>query len=314
MSGEIRTILALLLTPGVGNVTTNRLLAAALRLGKSLEDLRSKSPRALAELFPAEQAALAHALTRAGDCSASAEELLQKTRTTGARTLVITESQYPKSVRAALGFGAPPLLFISGNTDLLSASGMAIVGTRRPTPRGLRLATECAKAAASRSITVVSGGAMGVDTRAHVTALSREGKTVVVLPQGLLTYRPPSFLQTALEEQRAALVSEFAPDVPWQTHAAVTRNATVSALSKLVCVIEPKRTGGSIRTGRCALAAGKPVLVQGARARDPAATLLIREGADPLLDGPDGFHAERLVKLWEEAPDTTSPDQGWLFE
>jgi predicted Rossmann fold nucleotide-binding protein DprA/Smf involved in DNA uptake len=116
----------------------------------------------------------------------------------------------------------------------------------------------------------------------------------------------------AAEEGRAAIVSEFAPDSRWHTHAAVTRNATISALSRLVCVIEPRKTGGSVRTARCGLEQGKQVLVHGSRDPESPIAALRRAGAGSLLDEQGQFSGARLQDRWRNPP-ATSASQADLF-
>ena len=96
-------------------------------------------------------------------------------------------------------------------------------------------------------------------------------------------------------------LSEFPPDMGWETHAAVTRNATISAMSRLLCVIEPKKTGGSIRTARCALAQGKLVLVYPAQGFAAVAQTLARAGALELVGGASPVRLEALPDLWRNA-------------
>jgi predicted Rossmann fold nucleotide-binding protein DprA/Smf involved in DNA uptake len=131
--------------------------------------------------------------------------------------------------------------------------------------------------------------------------LRNGGKTVVVLPQGILTYRGPALLFDAIQDGRAAVVSEFAPDMAWETHAAVTRNTTISAFSLLVCVIEPKKTGGSVRTARCALAQGKRVLVYPARGCASVVQSLSNGGALELVEGLLPVGLDELADLWRTA-------------
>src|SRR5690606_24865428 len=118
-------------------------------------------------------------------------------------------------------------------------------------------------------------------------------------------------LRGAFEDGRAIVLSQFAPLSAWATHAAVTRNATIAALSRVVCVIEPRKAGGSMRTGRCALAIGRPVFVAGGDDALHGAEVLRRAGAQPVL-GRGGLAVEALQQAWRAAP--RRPPQGSLFE
>ena len=109
---------------------------------------------------------------------------------------------------------------------------------------------------------VVSGGAAGVDWAAHDAALQSGGSTVIFLPQGILVYEMSSAWREAMDEGRLLLASEYLPDAPWRTYAAVSRNALIAAQARLVCVIEPRKQGGSLLTARHAVDQGKQVLVE----------------------------------------------------
>jgi predicted Rossmann fold nucleotide-binding protein DprA/Smf involved in DNA uptake len=106
-----------------------------------------------------------------------------------------------------------------------------------------------------------------------------------------------------LAQGRAVIVSQFAPDARWQTHAAVTRNATISALARMVCVIEPKKIGGSIRTARAAVAQGKRVLFYCPEAGPHSPARLLRQaGALDLVPPDHSFCPESLLNQWTSAP------------
>lgn len=314
MNSDTTAILALSLTPGSGVVTVRRLMAAAAHAEMPIADLVNLTPRELTQLLPSGHEALAKAAAECdSDLQARAAQLLDWVSQAGATALRVTDADYPASVLKSLGELAPPLLFVFGALELLDLEGAAVVGAREVSEGGALLAAECATALAKAGATIVSGGAPGVDSAAHQAALDAGGRTVVVLPQGLLTYRGPSTLMEAAENGDAAIVSEFSPDCPWRTHAAVTRNATISALSRLVCVIEPRKTGGSVRTARCGLEQGKQVLVHGGRTSDAVIATLRRAGAESILDETRQFNAARLQDRWTNPP-SASASQADLFE
>ena len=149
---------------------------------------------------------------------------------------------------------------------------------------------------------MVSGGAAGIDTQAHHATLKHGGSTIVVLAQGILTADRQGWLPRAAQDNRLVVLSEFLPDAPWASRRAVTRNATIGALSRLVCVIDPQRGSGSLHTARAALRMGKKLLV---RCRDQDADLereLLRDGAEP-LDDESGDLRDSLLAHWDAAPE-----------
>lgn len=310
---EEASVLALLLTPGVGPVAVQRLLAVAQRTGCAIGALLDMPARELAELLPVGCTDAAEAVARCAiEQRKDAARLLRRAADAGVRPLLATDAVYPNSLKVFLGETAPPLLFVHGNTDLLDRPAAAIVGARAVSERGAQLASACASVFCREKVPIVSGAAPGVDTAAHTAALADGGATVVVLPQGLLTYEPPKTIHQAADGGKAVILSEFSPDSPWQPHAAVTRNATISALSSLVCVIEPKKVGGSVRTARLALQHGKQVLLY---LRDPSDAIvrsLRGAGAGNLLDEHGVLSAARLLEHWRLAQQQCS-GQGEFF-
>lgn len=292
--------LSLLLTPGVGTTRTARFLAAARQVGKPLGDLLNVTARCLADMLPGAFQELCTVLTRyKPHYRDMAHGLIERVTETDARAVLFTDPDYPPALKASLGEKAPPLLFVQGNVRLLHEPMAGIVGARQVSRRGEILAEQCARIFAENGIGVVSGAARGVDTAAHRSVIGFGGKTVLILPQGLLTYTAPRAIQAAIGEGRAALVSEFAPDAVWATYAAVTRNATIASLARVLCVIEPRRLGGSIRTARVALGHGKRVLVYG---RGAGAELLRNCGALELVDMRGRLDHDLLVDLWKAGP------------
>lgn len=255
------TLLALLLTPGVGAVTIHRIRAMARAMGDSLASWLGQSESRLIRRLPPGAHREAKALA---DCSpalqARAACLVARALRAGSEAVCEGAPGYPAALAQAVGCAAPPLLFLRGNTTLFGVRAASIVGTREPTPAGREMAARCAQIFAALGAPVISGAAAGVDTAGHLAALEAGGVSVAVLPQGILTYVPRPAFEAALRENRLLLVSEFPPDALWQRHAAITRNATISALSHLLCVIEPHKEGGSLETARHALRTGKSVL------------------------------------------------------
>lgn len=296
---ERRAALALLLTPGVGAVTLNRALMAASAAGVSLSALVRMDARAQAHALPPGFQGVAPLIARCGATHlAWADRLLAQVAACGGEALSPADADYPAALGQHLGARAPTLLFVRGDATLLTQPAAAIVGAREATRSGQRLARACAKALTGAGAAIVSGGAPGVDTAAHEAALASAGKTVVVLPQGLLSYRMPPAIRRGVEGRNAVLVSEFSPDAVWTAHAAVTRNATISALAQLVCVIEPKRVGGSVRTARLAIEQGKRVLVHPLAASCVGTQLPQGTGTIPLGETADMCNVDALLLAW----------------
>lgn len=253
-------VLALLSRPGVGSVSVARTIALAEGLGTPLCTLLGRSAAELTALLPSGTERLAASVSACGpEVQAKAACQVHAIQATGGHTLLTGVAPYPEPLRSALGRAAPPVLFACGNLALLDARKVGIVGTRKPTLRGTLCARACARYWCGVGAVVVSGAAAGVDLAAHGAAVRCGGSTILVLPQGLLSYRLPRSFRKHMKAGRVLLLSEFSPEAPWRTHAAVTRNATISALTHLLCAIEPRKTGGSFQTIRHSLTQGKPV-------------------------------------------------------
>lgn len=180
----------------------------------------------------------------------------------GIQILTYLAPDYPGRLRGVAH--PPPLLFARGvlATD---ARAVAVVGTRRPSPDGLRLATEMASRLAGAGVTVVSGLAEGIDTAAHVAALGCGGRTVAVLGTGVCRAYPAR--NAGLQEviaTRGLLLSQFWPGQPPARKSFLARNAVMSGYCAATVVIEASRHSGARAQARMALAQGRRVVLPSA--------------------------------------------------
>ena len=171
------------------------------------------------------------------------------------------DANYPPRV---LALEHPPdPLWIDGDPAALATRAVAIVGTRRMTAYGERVARELASACASAGVVVVSGFAQGVDSAAHRGALDAGGRTVAVLGEGIAL-----FVATVRGRRRplvprvrasGALISQYAPNFCAQPWTFVRRNATIAALAEAVVVIEAGERSGALITAQDARRLGRPL-------------------------------------------------------
>ena len=313
MLSDAIAIVALQLTPGIGRNTIHRALAGANIAGIWLQEMLSLPPRELLRSMPAGFQQTANRIARCGPQQLQqAREIIKRVSRAGVQFFSVTHPHYPHALDLHLGMHAPPVLFAFGNMDLFEEYLIGVVGTRSPSPVGQHLAQECAQICVDDECAVVSGGAPGVDSLAHVSAVVHGGKTIIVLPQGILTWRPPLEIQRVVEEGQVLILSEFMPDTPWQTHSAVTRNATISALARLVCVVEPQKQGGSLRTARLALYQKKPVLTYVDPALEDVRRSLEHLGAKNLMDSEGRILLESRIAFNREKAHS-SPGVPWLL-
>jgi DNA processing protein len=175
------------------------------------------------------------------------------------RFLTILDEEYPPNLR--LVYNPPPFLFLRGELLRRDVRGVAVVGTRRPSPEGVRRATRLARELAHAGITVYSGLAAGIDAAAHTGALEAGGRTVAVLGHGLLrpTYPKENRPLAAAIAARGALVSQFRPDTPPTRVTFPMRNVVTSGLSQASAVGEAGQTSGARMQARVAVEQGKRV-------------------------------------------------------
>ena len=193
---------------------------------------------------------------------------------------------YPPRLRELRNF--PPVLFVCGDERVLARDvQIAMVGTRKASTYGRRVATLLASALAEAGAVIVSGGALGIDSAAHMGALSAHGKTVAVLGCGLGTdyLRENAALRTEIAKN-GALISEFLPFSPASKVTFPMRNRIISGMTLGTVVIEAGERSGSLITARYALEQGRDVFAVPGDIISSAftgANKLIRDGAKPVF-------------------------------
>ncbi|HLF15333.1 MAG TPA: DNA-processing protein DprA, partial [Bacteroidota bacterium] len=120
--------------------------------------------------------------TMLAEAEREAVRQLSLLRDAGGEILHVWDPRYPPQLAAI--YDAPPVLFTRGDTACGSGPCVAVVGTRHPTPYGLVMAEYFARELGTAGVTVVSGLARGVDTRAHAAALASGGRTIAVIGTG----------------------------------------------------------------------------------------------------------------------------------
>jgi len=244
---QLESILTLMKLPGVGPARLRRAITALSEAQVPIEEAFTENGRRL----------LTNMGLSASSRQSGAGTIAERLRRDGVSCFVspFHDLTLPAFVRAHL----PPVLFVRGPSELLSARSVGFCGSRSATERGLGVAADIAEQVAMEKLNVVSGGAKGVDVTAHRTALSRSGTTTVVLAEGILEYRMRQDLRDVFDPTRTLLVSEFFPDDRWMAGRAMQRNRTICALSRALVLIEARSTGGTFAAGEAALAMGVPL-------------------------------------------------------
>lgn len=286
MTSIIHTILALRSIHGIGNIRVNRIIESLPSRAQTLKD------------------AIAHALS-IGEITRSLqpEEVENATR--------LADSVIDDAVNNALRIlhpwdggdyppallplsDRPPVLFVKGSLDCLHRPAIAVVGSRKASDKGLKIAHRIGKRAVQSGFTVVSGLARGCDTYGHMGAIDGNGKTVAVLPNGLgrAIYPPENTdLADRILSTGGMLLTEYNPaTAPMRPHF-TARDRIQSGLSKAVLMIEAPIHSGTMHTMEYARKQGRTTA-----AIDP---VLLGDDADSsgnaaVLDR-DGLYRGRLI-------------------
>ncbi len=176
----------------------------------------------------------------------------------------------------------PPVLFYRG--VLRDVPLAAVVGPRRPTPYTLSFTRDTVSALVGAGYGVVSGGAVGVDSTAHLTAVENSGYTVCVLGCGLLKARGRLFRR--VESAGGLLLSEFLPEEEGSKHTFPKRNRVIASLCTFLVLPEAGVGSGALITARYAARLGRRVFIHIGIGRSPAwegCYTLLREGVGELL-------------------------------
>lgn len=161
-------------------------------------------------------------------------------------------------------------LYLLGELKKEDAGGVAVVGTRKPTLYGIKMAEKIAEIAVRNGKTVVSGLARGVDTESHRGALKYGGRTLAVLGTGLDRIYPEENVGLAEEiKNSGALLSQFEPGTPPLKRNFPIRNALVAKLCSVLVVVQATERSGSLITARLAREFGKKVFVVAGEIDDP---------------------------------------------
>jgi len=177
------------------------------------------------------------------------------------KELTLDTKEYPAKLKAVLGEKAPETLYVWGNLDLLNRPAIGFCGSRSVSQKGLDVTADATEQIAERDWVVISGHARGVDTTAHRVALENNAGTIIVIPQGLDTFRLRRELKQIASPENVLIISEFEPQASWAVGRAMQRNRTILGLSDVMILIESRMKGGTFNAGKDALRLKRPLYV-----------------------------------------------------
>ena len=281
--------MALTLTPGMGPTriwkAMNRLGGAAQIFEASLTELEGLGMPAQSAQFVFE-----------GKARAAAEDEMKRVGEAGGSVLTPEDEAYPERLREI--YDPPAVLWIRGDATLLARPGIAVVGTRQPSPYGAGMAELLSRDLANRRMVILSGMARGVDTAAHKGAIEAGGKTVAVWGTGIDVIYPKE--NKKLAESIVATGGTIVSEYPLGTFPAPQnfpiRNRILSGMSVGVLVIEAAEYSGTRITARCAMEQNRDVYAVPGNVTNKNAwgpNTLIKQGAKLTATWED---------IWEDLP------------
>jgi predicted Rossmann fold nucleotide-binding protein DprA/Smf involved in DNA uptake len=221
----------------------------------------------------------------------------------GFEIIPITSPEYSKTLKANLKAAhAPAVLYVKGNKKILEEKSIAIVGSRDASANALKFTDNIAKLASKEFKVVVSGFAKGVDKQALDSAINYKGQSVIVLPQGIMTFSSgfKNYYKQIIDGD-VLVLSTFFPKSPWKAELAMARNPIIYGLADEIYVAESAEKGGTWSGVVDGLRKGRKIFVRKPEPNEKNANnLLIQKGAIPV-----DFNGVELPKTY----DTTNTGQ-----
>jgi DNA processing protein len=281
--------LAISLTPGLGPTRSRRLV-------ELLGSVQAVFHATLTELEATGIPAVAAQSLGTGRSLELANEEQAKASSAGAKIVAFDDPSYPSQLKQI--YDPPLILSVQGSIDALSLPGIAVIGTRHPTPYGTGMAERLSCDLAGRGLVIFNGLARGVDAAAHRGAIAAKGKTVAVFGTGVDVIYPKE--NRRLVEQLlsfgGAVISEFPLGTSPTPQNFPIRNRIISGISIGVLVIEAAEYSGTRITSRCALEQNREVFAVPSNVTNKNSwgpNTLIKQGAKLVATWED---------VWEELP------------
>ena len=275
--------LALSLTPGLGPTRSRKLVE---HFGSAEAIFRAS----LTELEGSGMQAVSAQSIATGKSAELAREEIARAAAAGIAIVSMDDPSYPPRLKEI--YDPPLILYVRGAVEALTRPGIAMVGTRHPTPYGSGMSERLACDLAAQGLVIISGMARGVDTASHRGAIAAKGKTIAVFGTGVDVIYPKE--NSRLSEQIVALGGALISDFALGTFAAPQnfpiRNRILSGMSVGVLVVEAAEYSGTRITARLALEQNRDVFAVPGNVTNKNSwgpNTLIKQGA-------------KLVATWED--------------
>jgi DNA processing protein len=301
--------LTLSFTDGLGPVLSRRLVDAFGNVDAAVKATAAQL-RAIEGIGSAKSSSIAASLVKAGD---EAAREFDRAAAMSIEIIHVDDARYPLLLRMI--HGPPPILYLKGKLEPRDIHAVGIVGSRKCSVYGREQAERFGANLAGVGVTVVSGGARGIDTHAHKGALvPKNGRTIAVLGSGVDVAYPPenAGLFDQIVAAGGAILSEFPLGTPPTAENFPRRNRIVSGLSRGILVVEADVKSGALITAKYAVEHERVVLAMPGRIDNPLSAgphALIRDGAvlveniSDILDNlgplPDADSTDRPATLFD---------------
>lgn len=221
----------------------------------------------------------------------------------GFEIIPITSPEYSKTLKTNLKAAhSPAVLYVKGNKKILDEKSIAIVGSRAASEVALQFTDNIAKNASKEYKVVVSGFAKGVDKQALDSAINYKGQSIIVLPQGIMTFASgfKNYYKQIIDGD-VLVLSTFFPKAPWRAELAMARNPIIYGLADEIYVAESSEKGGTWSGVVDGLRKGRKIYVRKPEPTEKNANnILIQKGAVPV-----DFNGNEIAKTY----DTTLSNQ-----
>ena len=203
----------------------------------------------------------------------------------GFHIIPINSTDYPVVLKENLKVkSAPPVLYIKGRKGLLQEDAVAIVGSRNAGDKALEFTDRVARKCVKEFKVVASGFAKGVDKQALDSTIEASGKSIIVLPQGILTFQSGfKKYYESIVNGNVLVLSTFFPKAGWEVGLAMARNAYIYGLAREIYVAESDSKGGTWEGAMDGMKKGRTIYVRYPEANEKNANLkLVELGALPV--------------------------------
>mgnify|MGYP004509106481 FL=1 len=216
--------------------------------------------------------------------------------------IIINSKEYPEKLKNIYN---PPLkLYVLGNKQLLNQKSIAIVGARKATEYGKKMAYKFSKELAEMGINVISGLAKGIDAYAHLGTIQAQskvinsgkiGKTIAVMGSGFNNIYPKENIELARKiiKSGGCIITEYSAETKPEKLNFPKRNRIISGLSNGVLVVEANKTSGALITADFALEQGKEVFALPGditKEQSEGCNELIKDGANIITNSQEIFN------------------------